>query len=71
MNERLQKSITDIENCIAIQRDCVSYAPADYMRGVLNGLIVAHSSLTGNRPQFDDCPTPRRSSKIRHKSKKG
>lgn len=67
MNEKLQKALSDVENMIAIQKDCLERG---YMHGMLNGLICAYSAMTGENPKFVDVPRrkPNRIN-IRHKSR--
>jgi len=67
MNRQLQNALSDIENMIAIQRDCLERG---YMHGMLNGLICAYSTISGEEPKFVDVPgrRPRRLN-IRHKSR--
>jgi hypothetical protein len=67
MNEKLQKALSDIENMIAIQKDCLERG---YMHGMLNGLICAYSAISGDDPKFADVPRrkPNRIN-IRHKSR--
>jgi hypothetical protein len=67
MNEKLQKALSDIENMIAIQKDCLERG---YMHGMLNGLICAYSAVSGEEPKFARVPgrKPNRIN-IRHKSR--
>lgn len=67
MNEKLQKALSGIENMISIQKDCLERG---YMHGMLNGLICAHSVISGDNPKFVGVPRRRPNRiKIRHKSK--
>jgi len=72
MNEKLQKDLSSLENMIAIQKDCVIAGDPskEYMHGMLNGLICAHSVFSGDPPNFVSLGyrKPIRSN-IRHKSK--
>ncbi len=61
-----KKIISDLENMIRIQRDCLS--GGEYMRGMLNGIICAHSVVADTDPHYEN-PKPRRKTKIRHKIK--
>jgi hypothetical protein len=67
MNKQLQKALTDIENMIAIQKDCLERG---YMHGMLNGLICAYAAVSGEDPKFVELPgrKPRRTN-IRHKAR--
>lgn len=67
MNRDLQKALSDIENMIAIQRDCLERG---YMHGMLNGLICAYTTISGEDPKFARLPgrKPNRI-RIRHKSR--
>lgn len=68
MNRSLQKALSAIENMIGIQRDCLERG---YMHGMLNGLICAHSAISGDEPDFVELPRrkPTRIN-IRHKSRR-
>ena len=65
MNKDLQSKLSQLENLIRIQRDCLD---AGYMHGMLNGLIVAHSVFTGDSPLF--YTRYKQPTKIRHKQRK-
>jgi len=70
MNKGLQRSLSDLENAISIQRDCVNPEDPnsrDYMHGMLNGLICAHSFFTGDQPKYYTMPSYK-NRKVRHKS---
>ena len=71
MNNNLQKQLLTLEDLIRIQRDSVyDHAPAiQYMHGMLNGLICAHSVISGDTPQYVSRLRKKPSLKIRHKSK--
>jgi hypothetical protein len=67
MNKKLQKALSDLENMIAIQTDCLERG---YMHGMLNGLICAYATISGEDPKFARVPgrKPNRLN-IRHKSR--
>jgi hypothetical protein len=65
MNSDLQSKLSSLENLIKIQTDCLE---AGYMHGMLNGLKVAHSVFTGDRPLF--YTKHKQPTKIRHKKRK-
>lgn len=71
MQKDLQKRLSDLENLIGIQSDCLPNGGdyTDYMYGLYNGLIIAHSCFADDRPIFKRAPNIRKY-KIRHKSKK-
>lgn len=54
MNDKLQEKLTHLENMIGIQEDCVrSGCPAeDYMHGLANGMILAHSIFIDENPKY-------------------
>lgn len=70
MNIQHQKTLSSIEQLIAIQRDCVDGgSPSEsYMRGMLNGLICAHSAITGDSPNFHEGVKRKNTNHVRHKS---
>ncbi len=70
MNEKLQKDLSCLENLIGIQTDCViSGDPSvQYMHGMLNGLICAHSIFADIDPDFHERPRRKKRIKVRHKS---
>lgn len=73
MNEDLQRKLSDLENLIALQKDCVGprFPESDYMSGMLNGLICGHSVIDGSRPIYHEVKTKKINfNKIRHKSKR-
>jgi hypothetical protein len=73
MNERLQKDLSTLENMIGIQTDCVIAGDpsVQYMHGMLNGLICAHSIFADSHdPDFYIRPIRKKHAKIRHKSNK-
>ncbi len=47
--ERNEDVIEKIDNCVAIQKQNLN---DEYMRGMANGLIVAHSVVSGEEPVF-------------------
>lgn len=71
MNKSLQKNLSTLENLIATQKDCViaGYPETNYMHGMLNGLICAHSIFANTSPEYYSKPRKRKSGKIRHKNK--
>jgi len=70
MNEKLQKQLSSLENLIGTQSDSVYVGGSgvNYMHGMLNGLICAHSVFAECEPAFVERPPRRWDSKIRHKS---
>jgi len=70
MNKGLQDSLSTLENLIAIQRDCVHAGDPsdDYMHGMLNGLIAAHSCFTGDTPKYYTKAVRKRNKRVRHKT---
>jgi hypothetical protein len=73
MNDMLQKQLSQLESLIAIQKECViaGYPETNYMHGMLNGLICAHSVFTGDSPKYHSKPHRRRPKNIRHKVARG
>lgn len=71
MKKDLQKRLSRVENIIGIQSDCLADGTdyTDYMYGLYNGLVLAHSCFADGRPIFK-CSPKIRKYKIRHKSKK-
>jgi hypothetical protein len=65
MNSDLQARLSQLENLIKIQRDCLDVG---YMHGMLNGLIVAHSVFTDDTPNFH--LKYKQPTQIRHKKRK-
>jgi hypothetical protein len=72
MNKSLQKNLSILESLIATQKDCVraGYPETNYMHGMLNGLICAHSIFANISPEYYSRPRHRKSGKIRHKMKR-
>lgn len=72
MNEDLQRKLAKIENLILIQRDCISGSlpQIDYMHGMLNGLICAHSIFVQEQPKYHTISRNRKKTQIRHKNGK-
>jgi hypothetical protein len=70
MNKDLTKKLTSLESLIAVQRQTVDNRnpSVDYMHGMLNGLIVAHSVFSETSPIFHVINRRRRDRKVRHKS---
>lgn len=69
-NKSLQDKISDVENLIEIQRASVSQTDPsmDYMHGMLNGLICAHSVFANCTPKYHRIYKKNRSKKVRHKT---
>ena len=71
MNKKLQKQLGQLENMIGIQRNCIfaGDSSVQYMHGMLNGLICAHSVFAECNPTFFSRPFRKRKSgrNIRHK----
>ena len=69
MNNKLQKNLSQLENLIYMQEQSVvaGYPEVNYMHGMLNGLICAHSVFSGQPPNFYSKPKRRRPTVIRHK----
>lgn len=70
MNRRLQKQLSDVENMIAIQKNCIiSGDPSmSYMHGMLNGLICAYSVFSDSEPKYFRRPGKKHRISIRHKT---
>jgi len=70
MNEKLQKHLSQLENLIGIQTESVHAGDpsVNYMHGMLNGLICAHSVIAECNPQYVSRPPRRSNLNIRHKS---
>jgi len=62
----LQDKQSKLEDLIKIQRDCLS--GGDYMHGMLNGLICAHSVVSDEEPDYASRYKP--PTQIRHKQRK-
>jgi hypothetical protein len=71
MNEDLQKKLSSLEQLIAIQEDSVIAGSnsVQYMHGMLNGLICAHSIFANQEPVYLSRAIKRRNGNIRHKNK--
>ena len=54
MNEKLQKNLSSLENLIGIQTESViaGDSSVQYMHGMLNGLICAHSIFADCSPKY-------------------
>jgi hypothetical protein len=65
MNCNLQSKLSSLENLIKIQRECLD---TGYMHGMLNGLICAHSVVTGDEPKY--LSKYKQPTQIRHKKVK-
>jgi hypothetical protein len=70
MNEKLQKDLSTLERLIGIQTDCIhAHDPSvQYMHGMLNGLICAHSVFADCEPKYMSKPHRIHGRNIRHKS---
>ena len=71
MNEKLQKQLSSLESLIGIQTDSVHAGDPsiNYMHGMLNGLICAHSIFAECELQYVTRPPRRSNLNIRHKSR--
>lgn len=75
MNKHLQTALGKLENCMAIQLDCAKSADksndyaADYMQGMINGMVLSHSIFCNQSPKFYSRSHTTKNNKIRHKSK--
>ena len=69
-NKNLEDKLTSLEDMISTQRNCMSEGDpsASYMHGLLNGLILAYSVVTGDSPKFHSMTSRNTKKKIRHKS---
>ena len=65
MQLNLLKKVTSLEQCIRLQRNSLEQG---YMHGMLNGLICAHSIITGGNPHY--ACVPHKKNKIRYKKNK-
>lgn len=71
MNDCLQKGLSDLENMISIQKDCIVNDANGYMHGMLNGMILSHSAFTRQNAQFYSTKRKRKGeTNIRHKLRK-
>ena len=71
VNNSVQQKLTELEALVATQRDCQTDGPAgDYMHGMLNGMIIAHSVFTGDRPKYYSKHQTLTKNKIRHKCRR-
>lgn len=70
MNKKLQKDLSTLENLVRVQKDCVADGGpgAQYMHGMLNGLILAHSVIDGCNPRYYSRPFRKKRRNVRHKS---
>lgn len=66
MQADLQFKLSRLEDLIKIQRDNLEKG---YMHGMLNGLICAHSVVTGLNPCYATLLSNRKN-KVRHKGRK-
>lgn len=67
MQHSLQKSLSNLESIISIQLNCLS---DNYMLGMANGLICAHSVLTGTNPAYVTKKSRANKTRVRHKKVK-
>lgn len=74
MNNQLQKGLSDLENLILIQRSCIINGDPsfDYMHGMINGMLCAHSCFTKHTPVYYTINNRayKNKNRIRHKAKK-
>lgn len=71
MNDILQKGLSILENLMLIQEDCISPNDPDsrdYMQGMLNGMICAHSIFDNSSPKYYTITRRIKNTKVRHKS---
>jgi len=76
MNEDLQKKLSSLASLIKTQRHCMEDAGSavDYMHGMANGMILAHSIFCDESPKYISRPRRPYGRVVRHKnakSKKG
>lgn len=69
MNEDLQRKLSSLEGLIATQKDCINptHISADYMHGMANGMIMAHSIFADQQPDFVIRPRRHYNRNVRHK----
>jgi len=60
-----QKEVSDLEDIIEVHKNCLHGTYSEYMYGLLNGLICAHSVITKTSPKYSNIPV--QPPKIRHK----
>ena len=71
MNDALQKGLTTLENLILTQENCVDCDDPnsrDYMHGMLNGMILAHSVFDNSPAKFYTITRRKNRRAVRHKS---
>jgi hypothetical protein len=71
MNKSLQNKLSKLESLILIQETCINpndLNSVDYMQGMLNGLICAHSIFDNSTAKYYTMTRRRKKTKIRHKS---
>lgn len=71
MNEKLQKNLSQLEELISIQKQSVigGDPSVDYMSGMANGMILAHSIFNNGPANFVKPPYKyKKRTKVRHKS---
>jgi hypothetical protein len=76
MNKTLQEKLSLLESLIGTQKNCIdgSGNAVDYMHGMANGMILAHSMFTDQSPKYVSRPRRPYGRIVRHKnakSKKG
>lgn len=67
MNEKLQEALSKLEEFIAIQKNCIPGPAADYMHGMANGMIFAHSMIVDEEPKYVSRPRRPYGRIVRHK----
>jgi hypothetical protein len=69
MNEFLQKTLSKLEDMISTQKDCMVGCgdAVDYMHGMANGMILAHSMFTDQSPKYIQRPRRPYGRIVRHK----
>ena len=69
MNKKLQEELSHLENLIAIQKDCLHEGgnALDYMYGMANGMILAHSLFADESPKYVKKPRRPYARIVRHK----
>jgi hypothetical protein len=72
MNKTLQEKLDVLESLIGTQKESIIEGDSgvDYMHGMANGMILAHSVFADNHPNFVTRPNRRRGRIVRHKSAK-
>lgn len=72
MNKTLQQKLSILEGLIGTQKDSVveGGTGVQYMHGMVNGMILAHSIFANDSPKFVTRPRRAYGRIIRHKSSK-